>query len=177
MVGPNALYRTCIVGEGLQTCEGKMGQDDSPKPVRLLTQSGCCRKAKSYKAVRLPPVSPSERRQSISVQPTFPQSSKLIETQVSYKVNRICNFNLGFEDGLTWYLKLEILSSNIMESSTTSLSQPWKKWYKAEKSLDINPLNKPISLSHAGQGSLPQKPRKVDLSSMATSLAVSAEAK
>jgi len=51
-----------------------------------------------------------------------------------------------------------------MESSRASLRQPWKEWFMAEKCLDVNPLDKPVSLGRARQGSLPQKPRQVDLS-------------
>ncbi len=51
-----------------------------------------------------------------------------------------------------------------MESSGTSLRQPWKEWFKADERADVNPLNKPVSLGRARQGSLPQKPRQVDLS-------------
>jgi hypothetical protein len=59
-------------------------------------------------------------------------------------------------------------TDNVMDSHSTSLSQPWKRWYKAETSLDVKPLDKPISLGYARQGSLPQKPRQVDLSNMKT---------
>jgi hypothetical protein len=49
---------------------------------------------------------------------------------------------------------------------TTQLSQPWKAWYQADKSLpvDFNPLDKPISLTLGAQGSFPQMPRQVNLS-------------
>lgn len=50
-----------------------------------------------------------------------------------------------------------------MDTPTTALSQPWKKWYKADNSSNANPLQKPISLIRARQGSLPQKPREIDL--------------
>jgi hypothetical protein len=51
-----------------------------------------------------------------------------------------------------------------MEASRAPLRQPWKEWFVAEKRLDVNPLDKPVSLGRARQGSLPQKPRQVDLS-------------
>lgn len=51
-----------------------------------------------------------------------------------------------------------------MEPSEALLRQPWKKWFMAEKRLDLNPLDAPVSLGRPRQGSLPQKPRQVDLS-------------
>ena len=71
----------------------------------------------------------------------------------------------------------EAKANKVMESAPTSLSQPWKSWYKAETSLDINPLNKPISLGRARQGSLPQKPRQVDLSNLKTPKTPSTDSK
>jgi hypothetical protein len=51
-----------------------------------------------------------------------------------------------------------------MESSRASLRQPWKEWFVADNRLDVNPLDKPVSLGRARQGGLPPKPRQVDLS-------------
>ena len=45
-----------------------------------------------------------------------------------------------------------------------SPTQPWKQWYKPTTEVDSDPLAKPISLGRGNQGSLPQKPRNVDLS-------------
>ena len=60
-----------------------------------------------------------------------------------------------------------VLDNNVMEPST-SLKQPWKEWFKVEKNLNVRPLENPVNLGRARQGSLPQKPRNVDLSAEKT---------
>ncbi|KAK1771979.1 hypothetical protein QBC33DRAFT_555141 [Phialemonium atrogriseum] len=45
----------------------------------------------------------------------------------------------------------------------SSLKQPWKAWYKTGESKDANPLSKLKSICGRGQGSIPQRPRQVDL--------------
>jgi len=57
-----------------------------------------------------------------------------------------------------------------MDSTPAPLNQPWKGWFKAASSLDVVPLQKPISLGRARQGSLPQQPRTVDLSTLKRTL-------
>lgn len=51
--------------------------------------------------------------------------------------------------------------------TSSSLKQPWRAWYKPGKGMDVNPLAEPKSLTGKGQGTLPQKPRQVDLAAEA----------
>jgi hypothetical protein len=66
-------------------------------------------------------------------------------------------------------IEIRSRAQEIMDFPTTALNQPWKAWYNVEKSFDVKPLEKPISLGRARQGSLPQQPRQVDLSEIKTS--------
>ncbi|KAF2259244.1 hypothetical protein CC78DRAFT_586155 [Lojkania enalia] len=58
-----------------------------------------------------------------------------------------------------------IRNKSIMDSKvSSSLSQPWKSWYTPANRTGLNPLVNPKPLNGKGQGSLPRKPRHVDLS-------------
>ncbi len=50
-----------------------------------------------------------------------------------------------------------------MDPKEPSLQQPWKEWYKPSATPSVDPRPVAKSLRGRGQGSLPQKPRNVNL--------------
>jgi hypothetical protein len=59
----------------------------------------------------------------------------------------------------------EVVSSMEKQSGQSrQLAQPWQEWYTPVKDFNYCPRKYAITSRGSGQGSIPQKPRNVDLS-------------